>query len=250
MIPHATGLDAPVSFHQLRAYGRSGMHGYQSRTSQAPMTGPMELGAAVDTMLFATQPVTFYPGSVRRGKEYEQFVAANEGSLILTRTDYAKAERMADAARTCAVAEPLLKGTFQKTILFRWMGLDCRATPDVIGDGFLTELKTSQTSDPVRFPWHSIRMAYHAQMRMQNIAIGDAAQDHYIVCVESAEPHPVTVFRIDEALLEQGEKLLVMWAEKLKQCESAREWPAYCETIVPIAVPEQEGDELIFAEDE
>jgi hypothetical protein len=92
-------------------------------------------------------------------------------------------------------------------------------------------------------------MAYPAQMRMQNIANQERARDHYIVCVESSDPYPVTVFRLSEQSLEQGEKQLIAWAERLKQCESAQVWRPYVDCIVPIDLPEQDED-LIFAEDE
>ena len=233
----------------LKQYGRSGMHGYASRTTESRMTAPMQLGSAVDALLFGHKRVVAYPGSVRRGKEWEAFAAANADSEIVTGTMLAQAQDMVSAIHDNMLTLDLLQGKYQETILFDWNGLKCRATPDVIGDGYLTELKTSQTSDPLRFPWHCIRMGYHAQMRMQNLAIGDTARDHYIVCVESIPPHPVTVYRLDEKLLEQGEKLLMLWSEKLKQCEAAQHWPGYVSSIVPIDLPEQ-PEELIFAEDE
>lgn len=230
-----------VRFSHLRAYGRSPLHGWHARTqAELKPSAAMELGSAVDALLFKHKGVVGYPGAQRRGKEYEAFASAHADGIILTMAEFTKANRMADAISSCKAAEPLLKGTYQKTILFDWNGMPCRATPDVIGDGFLTELKTSASSDPAKFAWHALRMSYHAQMRMQNIACRDSALDHYIVCCEAEDPHPVTVFRFEQRALDAGEKLLVLWSETLKNCEASQHFPPYSSAICPIDVPDDE----------
>jgi len=241
----------PVRFSHLRAYGRSSAHGHHARTVETDATYAMQRGTAVHALLFGTRKVTGYPGSVRRGKEYDAFVAANPDTEILTGAEHEKASRMTDAVRQCKLAEPWLKGTIEQTLLFRWMGLYCRATPDVRGADFLTELKTSVSSDPEKFKWHALRMHYHAQLRFQGYA-ADAREypirDHFIVCVESSEPYPVTVFHVEPKALEAGEKLLMLWAERLKASEAAEQYPPYTQAIVPLDVPEDEP-EIIFDED-
>lgn len=231
--------ELPVRFSHLRAYGRSAMHGRHARLKEQQQTYAMERGTAVHAMLFGTKRVCGYPGSQRRGKEYDAFCLANADAEILTMAEYEKARRMADAVRQCKLAEPVLKGAVEKTIKFSWMGQQCRATPDVRGKDFITELKTASSADPMRFPWHALRMHYHAQMRMQQIACADEPKDCFVVCVESAEPYPVQVFRIDEKALELGEKLLVLWMERLKNAEAAGAFPAYTSCIMPIDAPEE-----------
>lgn len=236
----------PVRFSHLRAYGRSAAHGHHARQVEMQQTRDMQRGTAVHALLFGTRPVVGYPGAVRRGKEYEAFVKANADAEILTMNEYTKARDMAEAIRSSTVAAPFLQGTCENTILFRWMGLDCRATPDVHGDGFLTEIKTSSTAEPVRFTWHALRMAYHAQMRMQQIAAQSECRC-IIVCCEAEAPYPVQVFEIDKRTLEIGEKLLVTWAERLKNCEASGVYPPYSTSIFPLCAPEdlelQYGDE-------
>lgn len=240
-----------VRFSHLKAYGRSAMHGRHSRTVERPQTAAMQLGEGVDALLFGHKQVCGFPGAQRRGKEWEQFQADHDGQLILTGKDYDRANRMTDAIRGNEVAAPFLIGAYQQTILFRWNAMDCRATPDVRNDTerFLTELKTSASSDPARFAWHALRMQYHAQMRMQNIACRDMALDHYIVCCEAEEPYPVTVFRLTEKALEVGEKLLIMWSETLKNCEASQTFPPYSSTICEIDMPDEDEVGLVFAEE-
>lgn len=219
------------------------MHGNHARTREEdPTTRDMERGTAVHALLFGTRKVVGYPGQQRRGKEYDAFAAANPDSEILTMNEYAKAQAMADAVRRSAIADQYLLGTFEKTLHFRWMGLDCRATPDVRGSDFVTELKTSKSSDPAQFVWHARRMHYHAQVKFQEYACEKHSiriRDHWIVCVESEPPHPVTVFHVEPEALEEGEKLLMLWAERLKACETARSYPPYVETTVPLVWPKE-----------
>lgn len=243
-------VSLPVRFSHLRAYGRSAAHGKHARETEMDPTYAMERGTAVHALIFEDRKVCGYPGRVRNGKEYDAFVAAHPDTEILTMAEFDKARRMADAVRESELAMSVLTGEVEKTIRFRWDGLDCRATPDVRGPNYLTELKTSSSADPVRFPWHALRMHYHAQMRMQQIACNDRNRDCFIVCVESTAPYPVQVFRIEERALEIGERLLVLWAERLKNSETSKVWPPYSTCIAPIDVPDDEETELIFPEDE
>ena len=229
---------APVRFSHLRAYGKSAMHGKHARERDSEQTTAMQRGSAVHALVFATKKVVGYPGAQRRGKEYEAFAQQHADAEILTMAEYDKALRMAGAVVDSTLAAPLLKGTTETTIRFEWMGLQCRVTPDVRGASWLTELKSSATADPMRFPWVALRHHYHAQMRFQQIACGMQPQDCYIVCVESEEPFPVSVFRIDEKALVLGEKLLVSWAERLKNSEQSDLYPPYATCIMPIDAPD------------
>ena len=234
----------------LRAYGRSPLHGQHARAAEADETYAMERGSAVHALLFKTTKVCGYPGAVRRGKEYEAFVREHPDTLILTKAEYDKALRMASAVAECKLAEPYLRGVYEETLLFRWNGLECRSTPDVRGADFVTELKTAATSDPSRFVWHARRMHYHAQLRFEEYgcrANGYGVLDHWIVCVESDAPHPVTVFHLEPEAREEGEKLLTLWAERLKNCEASQVYPPYVDCIVPLLWPKDE-EELIFEE--
>lgn len=231
------------------------MHGKHAREADAtaPGTTAMQRGTATHALIFNTRKVCGYPGTARRGKEFDAFAADHADYEILTMAEYDKARRMADAVRAHTTAMSVLTGVFEETIRFEWNDLSCRATPDCRGPSYITELKTSASSDPERFPWHATKkFAYHAQMAMQRIACEEAHgayfEDCYVVAVESAEPFPVTVFRFTDEALEQGERLLMDWSEKLKAAESSRNWPPYVDCIVPIdATPE---DEPMFVEEE
>jgi hypothetical protein len=214
------------------------MHGWHARNVEKPQTAAMQLGDGVHNILSGVKRVVPYPGSVRRGKEWDQFQADHAGEIILTAADFDRALAMATAIQSCDAAKRLLEGEWEKTHLFRWMGLDCRVTPDVRGTSFLTEIKTSASSEPVKFTYHALRMAYHAQMRFQQIGTKDDVPC-FIVCCEATEPYPVTVFEMDKRALELGEKLLTLWGERLKSSEASGQFPPYCQSIFPLVAPEE-----------
>lgn len=244
----------PVRFSHLKAYGRSPMHGLHARIGENIQTYAMQRGTAVHALCFGNRRVIGYPGAVRRGKEYDAFVAENPDAEILTASEFEKSKRMADAIMSNPLAAPLLAGINETTLKAKWMGMDCRATPDVRGLDYLTELKTSATSEPNKFLWQALRMHYPAQMWFQKIIAelnGYTADRLYIVACESAEPYPVTVFEIQPRACDIAARELVLWMERLKACEQSKQFPPYCQSIVPLDVPEDDVD-LIYpvAEDD
>ena len=243
----------PVRFSHLRAYGQSGMHGRDAQLRDKDATTAMQRGTAVHAIIFKNRNVCGYPGSQRRGKDFDAFVAEHPDTEILTMAEYDKARRMADAVLASKTAQPWIQGVTEETLLFRWMGLECRATPDIRGPNFITELKTSNTAHPDRFVWQARRMGYPAQMVMQRIACDENGHDKVnacmIVCVEDKEPYPVTVFQIQDNALIAAEKSLILWAERLKVCEQSGEYPPYSNAICPIDIEEEEPM-LTFPQDD
>lgn len=238
------GIVLPVRFSHLRAYGKSAAHGLHARTAtEEEETYAMERGTAVHALLFKTQRVVGYPGSVRRGKEWEKFAQDNADAAIVTNKEYIKAQRMAECVWRHPRAMELLTGESEQTIWFEWMGKRCRATPDVRGARHLTELKTSASVDPGPFVWHALRMHYHAQLAFQRIACMvtgiNAIKDCYIVAVEATEPHPVTILHLTDKSLQQGDKLCRLWMERLVNCEASGAWPGYVESDVELDTPDE-----------
>ena len=230
-------ITLPIRFSHLKAYGRSAMHGHHARTVESEPTVAMQRGTATHAMLFGNRQVVCYPGAVRRGKGFDAFVADNPDAEILTVAEFDKAQAMAAAVRASPLAMKYLDGEFEKTLLFKWYGQDCRATPDVRGHRWVTELKTTADANPDKFQWHALRMHYHAQLAFQMIAAPEA-EAAFIVVVESAPPFPVTVMQVTERAREQGERLLMTWMERLIVSEQSGAYPAYCESLVMLDLPD------------
>ena len=230
----------PLRFSRLKLMGKSPAH-YAAYVSTP--TGAMETGTAADKLLLGGKVVA-YPGPTRRGKEYDAFAAANSDALIVTQKEFAVADGIAQSVSACHDAMRLLTGIRQHTMLWDFNGRPCRGTPDVRGDGFLTDLKTGETSDPRFFHFKVRRFAYHAQMRFYETGVALAnlppVTDSYIVAVEQAPPHVVTVYRLSAATIELGARLWRLWLEQLQVCEASGSFPPYSQSIVDLELFEDE----------
>jgi len=246
-----TKNDVTIRFSHLRAMGRSPAHArlaiFGDDNRQTPA---MALGTALHAT-YEGRTVVAYPGPVRRGKSWDDFRDAHAGDIIVTGKEAAQVDGMRAAIAKSAIATRLMTGTREETLFFDHLGMRCRATPDVVGDGWLVDLKSTNTSDPNRFGAHALRLAYHAQLAWYRQAVatasGTAPARVYIVAVENTEPFAVTVFRLTDRALEAGERLCRSWAERLRVCLDSDAWPAYSDAEVELDVPDDL--ELTFADD-
>ncbi len=202
----------PIRFSALKQFAKSPAHYAAHLRQEQATTGAMDIGSAADLMILGTQRVVAYPGPVRRGKEFEAFKAANSDALIVTQAEYVKANGIAQAVLDAPVAGLLIAGERQRTIEWKMNGRECRGTPDIINHYArrITDLKTSETSDPRRFPWKMRNFAYHAAMAWYLDGLQLAGLDvseAFLVAVEQAPPHVVTVFRLTEHVLDLGRRL-------------------------------------------
>jgi len=257
-----------LRFSRLKLFAESPMHYLANVNGRSPT---LDKGTAVHSILLGGQRVIYYDGKVkptkdnpnptkigpRNGAQWEEFKAKNSDAKILALDEYETAHRIADAVRSNELAMMALTGVQEQTLRFEWQGLQARTTPDCRANDhtFVTELKTCRSSRPGRFSTQAFWMYYHAQMafhiegmKANGLVKRGQMPTAYIVAVCSAEPYPVTVFKLTDKALEQGRKSLILWTEQLRGCIESRHFPAYSQAIVDLDVPE--GDELVFADGE
>src|SRR6185437_7592534 len=114
-------------------------------------------------------------------------------------------------------ASMALRGRYEVPVDWSWLGRSCSSRIDTVGDGFITELKTSNTTQPDRFRGACLgRLAYHAQLGFYAMAaehIGSKPREAYIVGVETSATYAVTVFRLTPRALEMGQRMCRVWME-------------------------------------
>jgi hypothetical protein len=238
----------PVRFSNLKLMALSPAHYLEAAQKD---TYSMERGKALHSLVLGGKPVLAYPGKVRRGKEYDAFVAANTNAQVLTKSDYAKAEGMAAAVRASRPAMRVLAGRHEVELDWKFMGRECQSHIDVIGGGgeWVTELKSAVSSNPDRFAWQAKKFGYNAQLAFYWEAVLQSGlgvpRDAFVVAVESAPPYVVTVMRLTGQALDLGRRSFRLWMERLLGCEAANEWPGYAEGIVPLDIPDDDAP-LVF----
>ncbi len=244
----------PIRYHHLKAVGRAPAFAklILDGEEKAP-TRAMEMGTGVHALLFKNKEVIAYPGATRRGKEWDAFKAEHAGAFILTGKELEVSRAMAKAIQANRLAMSVLDGEVEKTILFDIGGRACRTTPDVRGVDFVTELKSTVSSDPRRFTWQAQKMGYHGQNAWHLEGVLQSGlgtyRKAYVVAVESSAPFIVTVMQETDRALDQGARQCRLWFEQFRNCEATGEWPGYAQDIVPLDAPEDEP-ELIYPADE
>lgn len=246
----------PLRISDLKRIGQSPAHYRAAVESEG---SHLSKGSAAHSVLLGGQRVTYFDrvtesgkAAPRNGQHWEKFQAENADSLILTREEYFATNGMVQAVRACPEAMRVLDGVKEQTLTWDISGRACRGTPDVRSDQYVTELKTTRSSDPHRFEWDAKKLGYHAQLAWYldgavkaRVGTPDAA---FVVAVESTAPYVVTVFRVTDRALDYGRRTYRLWFERLMACEEADEWPGYVQSVVPLDVPDNE--ETVFGEEE
>lgn len=228
-------LSDPVHFTSLRNFSRSPLHYRHAVESSRVPTAAMRFGTIVHKLLLGGE-LTVYDGT-RRGKAWDEFKARYpSGTEIVTADERDRAGACANAIDEHPFAGRLLAGTLETEILWDCLGRRCSSRPDVVGDDFVTELKTASTTQPGRFEGGCLRLAYHAQLAFYadavRVATGKELHKAYIVGVESAPPYAVTVLRLTPRTLLEGRKLCRSWMEQLLNCEASGQWPGYAQSEI------------------
>lgn len=235
-----------IRFSNLKLMGKSPAHYY------ARMTGPafepsraMKVGSATHRLVLGQGPgraIVRFEGEARRGKEWTAFEDAHPDADILTAPEWAEAEVIAAAVAASPAAQDVLRGArYEVPLDWEMCGMRCvTGGIDIVGAGYIADLKTAQSSEPGAFGRQAFSMSYHAQLafyaegaRQNGLPVDRAL----VVAVESSPPHCVTVLRVAPELLEHGAQLCRLWLERLKACAEADEWPGYAQSPVEWALP-------------
>lgn len=260
----------PARFHNLRAAGLSGAHALLSFQGESPDSLARRLGSGGHAMLTgkpwkaydqpskaslerrakvmkenrsgANKPLPPLTKAPRSGDDWKKFLAENQGKVILTPSEVAKAQAMCDAVKAHPIANRLLftgDVIFERSIVWAQNGRARQTTPDARrADGeHNTEIKTTRSAHPLWFLRDAAKYCYHAQLADQAAAIahetGRAPRHSYIIAVESAPPHIVQVFEAVPATLEKGAALCEIWLDKLQVYEATQMWGGYSNRIEP-----------------
>jgi hypothetical protein len=239
----------PVRFSNLKLMALSPAHYHAALVKE---TYSIERGRALHSIILGGQRVIGYPGKVRRGKEYNAFCAANADAQVLTLGDFDKAVAMAEAVFAHPRAMEVLAGRHELEVDWTFLGRRCQSHIDVLGPAgeYVTELKSTVSSNPDKFSWQAQRMAYFPQVAYYREAVLQAGlgvpRHVYFVAVEQVPPHVVTVMEVTEHALEMGAKAVRLWFERLLGCEAANDWPGYVQDIVPLDTPVEDEPDLVF----
>ena len=256
--------DVPVHFTNLREMSKSPLHYLTRVASPSEPTAAMRFGTLVHTLAVGGPQPIIYDGP-RSGdgsrKALKAFKEAHKGVTVYMPEDIEEARWCAESLRSNPRSAPLLVGQHELEIDWAIGATACSSRLDVLGDGFITEIKTASCVQPDRFRSACIgRYAYHAQLAFYRMAAawrtieatraaGKVLRDVprrecFIVGVETRAPFDVIVFRLTERCLDAGGRLCHAWLTRLQSCLESDQWPGYAQHIIDL--DDDAADDLIF----
>jgi hypothetical protein len=234
-----------VHFSDLKKFADSAAHYRESISNPFKATRAMRIGTIVHRELLGGERLAVWEGQ-RRGKAWEKFRLEHEGSgiEIVTETEVDEARLIAEAIRANPRAMARLIGRHEVPLTWRMGELPCRTRGiDVVGDGWIADLKITNSAQPDRWRKQAIGMLYHAQMAFYEEAARqnkiDTSKGVFLVGVESKPPFPSTVLRLSARALEEGRKCIGLWLGQLEVCLSSNEWPEYVQSEIELDVADE-----------
>lgn len=240
----------PLRFSWLKQIAKSPAHARYAMEHGIDDTPYLRLGRLAHCVALGTPVGPVWKGD-RRGKEWLAFKAEHDGEDIVTEKEFEVAEQMGQAIAAHPEASYLLSGVREQTLHFSMSGRLCRSTPDSRHVKALCDLKSTTDASPARFPWHALRLGYHAQLAMQKDACEvtglSVPEELAIVAAEVKPPFAVAVYHLTERAEDFGRRTYRLWLEQFLNCERSGVWPGY--PMGTLDAPE-EGVELVGVDGE
>jgi hypothetical protein len=172
---------------------------------------------------FAVRPA----GLDFRTKDGKAWKEAQGDKPILDETEAAMLDGMSKSVAAHPAACALLDGAQREVSLFKEhrTGLKLKGRLDVLGNGYVADVKTAEAGDAGGFGAAVFRYNYHVQAAMYCQLAG--VERFSFITVEKAPPYAVAVYDLSAKALQVGLEALNFALEAIADCTEAGEWPAY-----------------------
>jgi hypothetical protein len=243
---NATIAHDPVHFSDLKKFALSPAHFKDSLVRRREYTRAMRVGTVTHHLVLGAhtrRPVIRYDGDRRAGKDWDKFLAEfGPNNEIVTAPEWDDAIPIAQAVLDNPVAARLLVGRREMPLAWDESGIACATHGiDVVGDGWLADLKTTTCTEPEAWKRHAFKHLYPQQMAFYERAAkahGIRTDDGlFLIGVEVEPPYAVTCLELSPALVAHGHRSCALWLERLRIARENDFWPGYTQTMVEFDVP-------------
>ncbi len=250
---HAT--DA-CSASKLKSLRRSPAH-CRYQMDHPPTSDAMALGTLLHSMVLEPDGLleryALMPKCDKRttiGKnEWAAAEKAAIGKTIIKADDFYLAQEMAVSCAAHPAYSKLFSAKGHNELSIFWRDeptdLDCKMRADrvveVPGFGLVAvDLKTTADASARAFAGsvHKFGYAIQAAMYLDGLALAGIPCEKFVVfAVESAPPHCVAVYALDDESVEQGRKDCRRLMKQYSECVKTGEWPGYSDRIESLSLP-------------
>ena len=242
-----------ISLHQLLEYSKSPAHGEYKRLNPITPTPAMKFGSAFHSYVL-DGTVSFFSqyaikpkvdGRTTEGKSaLRKFYSENEGKVDITEDDFRTIKEMTmtlDGELRHGRIIDFDKGDNEVSLILENEGVEVRSRIDSIQNGFLADLKTTDSAHPDDFTKSIINFRYYVQAAfyLDNAAIcGIKADDFYFVAIEKTPPYGIKTVRLGLAFLEAGRRYYKNLLRVYRECRAINHFPSYSTDIITIQPPQ------------
>lgn len=241
-----------VNFSLLKLMKLSPAHYKHALVTPGADTDAKKVGRVVHLAAFEPErfrnAVAVWDEGTRRGKVWDSFKDRNEGKELLTLNEYERCMAIQKAVSDHPVARRFVNvGRGEVTVLGELLATDgkpiaAKGRLDFVGEEGIADLKVTKDGSPEGFPRQVNEYRYHTQAAwyVDLLASAKAGEvlPYFIVSVEAAAPHVVTVYRVPEFLLNIGRAEYRGWLDQLVKCRKTSTWPGYAEQPLDLELPE------------
>lgn len=238
------GLRASV----IKELLKSPAHARVLMTAPPEPTPAMVLGTAVHTAILEPDQFEKYIVSPRFDKRTKDgkaaaadFEASNPGRILIDEDKYEILKGCLNSVYTHRAAKAETTGRCEMTVIWDEADLKCKARPDIMREGILVDVKTTQDASPAGFSRQVANLKYHVQayhyLRGVTQATGILHDCFRIVAVETKAPYAVAVYELDFGTMEKAEALWRHATDMYRQCAHLNEWPGYSQEVQPLGLP-------------
>lgn len=189
-----------------------------------------------------------WTGKVRNGGEWSAFQAEHAGrTIIKSAAEYARAARMASAARSNPALAPHLDGG-QFELVIRWTdpatGLACKGRLDWLHEPTRTIIDPKTMADLSRRGVANAiaRYRYHGQLAHYASGVeqvyGWRPERLALFGIEQAAPHDSGLFFLDADTIEAGKDDAARALATIAECRRTGVWPGRYPEPVEVRIPE------------
>lgn len=181
----------------------------------------------------------------RRTKEGKAVAADVDkaGKKLVSTADYDAARAMRDAIMSHPVAGELfsIPGDSEVTMTGQISGVGIKGRADRLTKdrSMLIDLKTTSDASPEATQRSVITYGYHRQDALYTYLLSENGHlaSFIFAAVETANPYVVTVYELEDELVNRGMDKVLDGIERYKRCVEAGRWPGYSDHVMRIAAP-------------
>lgn len=170
----------------------------------------------------------------KEGKEWKESVG---DTPILDHDEATALAGIQESVAKHPAATELLANSKKEISLFasHRTGLNLKGRIDVLGNGFIADVKTAEAGDMQNFASAIFRYNYHVQAAMYCQLAG--VEKFSFIAVEKTPPFAVAVYELSIPALQAGMNALNDALTLIAECQDRNEWPAYSHDAQVIDLP-------------